>query len=104
MPYALTELSYLVAAVLFIIGLKWLSSPTTAVKGNRLSGVGMLIAIAVTLVDRQVVSYQVVALGLLVGSALGLWMARAVKMTQMPQMVALLNGLGGGASLLVAGA
>ena len=104
MPYALSELLYLVATILFILGLKWLSSPATAVRGNRLSGVGMLIAIVVTLFDRGILSYQVIGAGLLVGSALGLWLARSVKMTAMPQMVALLNGLGGGASLLVGGA
>ena len=104
MPGALAEILYLVAAVLFILGLKRLSSPGTAVNGNRLSAVGMLIAMVVTLFDRGIVSYSVIAAGLVVGSALGLWMARAVKMTAMPQMVALLNGFGGGASLLVGGA
>jgi NAD(P) transhydrogenase subunit beta len=104
MPFAVAELAYLVACILFIVGLKWLSSPATAVRGNRLSSVGMLIAIVVTLVDRQVLSYQVIAIGLLIGSVLGLWLARVVKMTQMPQMVALLNGLGGLASLLVGSA
>ena len=104
MPGALAEILYLVAAVCFIIGLKRLSSPGTAVNGNRLSAVGMLIAMVVTLFDRGIVSYSVIAAGLVVGSALGLWMARAVKMTAMPQMVALLNGFGGGASLLVGGA
>lgn len=104
MPAWLAQVSYLVAAVCFILGLKWLSSPATAVQGNRLSGAGMFIAIVVTLLDRQILSYQVIGAGLLVGSGLGLWMARSVKMTAMPQMVALLNGLGGGASLLVGGA
>jgi NAD(P) transhydrogenase subunit beta len=104
MSAAVVELLYLVAAVLFILGLKWLSSPATAVRGNRLSGVGMLIALVVTLFDRAIISYEVILAGLTVGTALGLWMARAVKMTSMPQMVALLNGLGGGASLLVGGA
>ena len=104
MSHTVTQLIYLVASVLFILGLKWLSSPATAVKGNRISGVGMLIAIVVTLLDQAIVTYQVIIAGLVVGSALGLWMAKAVKMTSMPQMVALLNGLGGGASLLVGGA
>jgi len=101
MPAWGAELFYLLAAVCFILGLKWLASPATAVRGVRLSSVGMLIAIAVTLLDRQIVSYGVIGGGLLVGSGVGLWMARSVKMTAMPQMVALLNGLGGGASLLV---
>ena len=103
-PHWLVELFYLLAAVLFVLGLRWLGSPTTAVKGNRWSAIGMLLAIVVTLADRAIVSYGVIAAGLVVGSALGLWLARTVKMTAMPQMVALLNGLGGGASLLVGGA
>jgi NAD(P) transhydrogenase subunit beta len=104
MPAWLAELAYLAAAVCFIYGLKWLSSPATAVRGNRLSAVGLLVAIAVTLVDRAIVTYGVIIAGLLVGSGLGLWLAQTVKMTAMPQMVALLNGLGGGASLLVGAA
>jgi len=104
MPPALAKLAYLVASVCFIIGLKWLSSPGTAVRGNRLSGVGMLIAVLVTLTNQAIVSYQVILAGLVVGGGLGLWMARTVQMTAMPQMVALLNGLGGGASLVVGAA
>ncbi|HEX6644898.1 MAG TPA: NAD(P)(+) transhydrogenase (Re/Si-specific) subunit beta [Gemmatimonadales bacterium] len=104
MPAGLTEILYLAAAVCFIIGLKRLSHPATAVSGNRISAVGMLIAIVVTLFDRAILSYQMIAVGMAVGGALGLWMARAVRMTAMPQMVALLNGFGGGASLLVGGA
>jgi NAD(P) transhydrogenase subunit beta len=104
MSGSLIILIYLAAAVCFILGLKWLSSPATAVRGNRVSSVGMLVAILVTLADRGILSYTVIAAGLVVGSGLGLWMARTVKMTSMPQMVALLNGLGGGASLLVGGA
>ncbi len=103
MPAWIAELLYLVAAVCFIIGLRWLSSPATAVKGNRLSGAGMALAILVTLFDREIVSFPVIVAGVVVGGALGTWMARAVKMTAMPQMVALLNGFGGAASLLVGG-
>ena len=103
-PHWLVQLLYLAAAVLFVLGLKWLGSPGTAVKGNRWSAAGMLLAIVVTLADQAIVSYGVIAAGLVVGSGLGLWLARTVKMTAMPQMVALLNGLGGGASLLVGGA
>jgi len=98
------ELAYLVAAVLFIVGLKRLASPATARNGNFLSAVGMLIAIVATLFDRQIVSFQWIVVGGMIGSALGLWMARAVKMTAMPQMVGILNGFGGGASQLVAAA
>ena len=101
MPTPIANLLYLLASVLFITGLRRLSNPATAVSGNRLSSVGMLTAIVVTLLNQGILSYGVIAAGLLIGSALGLWMARAVRMTAMPQMVALLNGLGGGASLLV---
>ena len=101
---ALEQLLYLVAAVLFIVGLRRLGNPATARAGNMVSGLGMLLAIVVTLFDRAILSYTTIAAGILVGSVLGVWMARAVKMTSMPQMVALLNGLGGGASLLVSGA
>ena len=99
-----TTIAYLIASVLFILGLKRLGSPATARVGNAMSGVGMLIAIVVTLFDRAILSYGTIAAGLLVGSAIGLVMARTVKMTAMPQMVALLNGFGGGASLLVGSA
>lgn len=101
---AFIELAYLAAASLFIIGLKRLAAPTTARQGNFLSAVGMLVAIVATLCDRQIVSYQWIVVGGVIGSALGLWMARTVKMTAMPQMVGLLNGFGGGASQLVAAA
>jgi len=104
MSDALEQLLYLVAAVLFIVGLRRLGNPATARAGNMVSGLGMLLAIVVTLFDRAILSYTTIAAGILVGSVLGVWMARAVKMTSMPQMVALLNGLGGGASLLVSGA
>ncbi len=104
MTFALTQLTYLLASVCFIIGLRWLGSAATAVKGNRLSSLGMLIAIVVTLGDRGIVSYSVIAAGMLTGATIGLWGARTVKMTAMPQMVALLNGLGGGASLVVGSA
>ena len=101
---ALVAIVYLISAILFIIGLKRLGSPATAVQGNKLSGLGMLIAIVVTLFDRAILSYTVIAVGVVVGAAVGLWMARSVKMTDMPQMVALLNGFGGAASLTVGGA
>ncbi len=96
--------AYLVASVCFILGLKRLGSPATARAGNRLSGVGMLIAIAVTLFDSAILSYGTIIGGIVVGSAVGLIMARSVEMTSMPQMVALLNGFGGGASLFVGSA
>jgi NAD(P) transhydrogenase subunit beta len=104
MPHGLTDLAYLAAAACFILGLKWLSHPATAVRGMRISSLGMLAAIVVTLLDRAIVGYGVIMAGMITGSTIGLVAARAVKMTAMPQMVALLNGLGGGASLLVGGA
>ena len=104
MPGWLNQLLYLVSAVLFIIGLKRLGSPATARQGNMISGVGMLIAILVTLLDHAIVSYGVIVAGMVVGTALGVWQAYAVKMTAMPQMVALLNGFGGGASMIVGAA
>jgi NAD(P) transhydrogenase subunit beta len=96
------NLAYLVAAVLFILGLKGLSSPKTAPRGNLIGAVGMLIAILATLVDREVVSFGWIIAGMVVGSAIGAYIARTVKMTAMPEMVALLNGFGGAASLVVA--
>jgi NAD(P) transhydrogenase subunit beta len=101
---ALVELAYLLAAVFFILGLKWLSSPATARKGNALASVGMLIAVVVTLLDQSIVSYTGILIGILIGSAIGAFLAKTIKMTAMPQMVALLNGFGGGASVLVASA
>ena len=96
------ELSYLVAASLFILGLKKLGSPATARQGNLLAAVGMLLAVVATLLDRQVLNYQMILLGLIIGSVLGAIAAYKVQMTEMPQMVGLLNGLGGAASALVA--
>ncbi|MBL9148101.1 MAG: NAD(P)(+) transhydrogenase (Re/Si-specific) subunit beta [Phycisphaerae bacterium] len=99
-----TALAYLVASVCFILGLKMMSSPRTAVRGNMVGAVGMLIAVLVTLLDRGIIDWWVIIAGLLVGSALGVVLAVRVKMTSMPQMVAALNGLGGGASVCVAAA
>lgn len=96
------ELSYLVAASLFILGLKKLGSPATARQGNVIAAVGMLLAIVATLLDRQVLNYQMILVALAIGSVLGAIAAYKVQMTDMPQMVGLLNGLGGAASALVA--
>jgi NAD(P) transhydrogenase subunit beta len=93
---------YLIASVLFIMGLKLLSSPKTARRGNLYGATGMLIAIVVTLTDQRILDFSLIIAGLLVGSAIGLYLARAVPMTGMPQMVGVLNGFGGGASALVA--
>ncbi|MDB9512223.1 NAD(P)(+) transhydrogenase (Re/Si-specific) subunit beta [Kamptonema animale CS-326] len=96
------QLSYLVAASLFIIGLKQLGSPATARQGNVLAAIGMAIAIVGTLLERQVISYELIVVGIIAGSILGTIMAKTVAMTDMPQMVGLLNGFGGAASALVA--
>jgi NAD(P) transhydrogenase subunit beta len=101
---ALINLSYLAASALFVFCLKGLSHPRTAVRGNLLGALGMLLAVAVTLLDRQIVSFEVIFAGILFGSAVGAVFAVKVPMTAMPQMVALFNGFGGGASVLVAGA
>ena len=96
------QLTYLVASVFFIFGIKMLGSPKTARKGNLYSAVGMLMAIIVTLFDKQIINFEWIIIGVVVGSAIGTIFAVKVKMTGMPQMVGLLNGFGGGASLLVA--
>jgi NAD(P) transhydrogenase subunit beta len=98
----LIDLAYLAAAVLFILGLKRMSSPATARSGNLLGAIGMLIAILATLAERHVTAYTWIAVGLAAGAAAGVVLAKRVQMTAMPQMVALLNGSGGGASLIVA--
>ncbi len=95
------ELSYLIAASLFILGLKKLGSPATARQGNVIAAVGMLLAIVATLLDREVLNYQMILLGLVIGSVIGVISAYKVQMTEMPQMVGLLNGFGGAASALV---
>jgi NAD(P) transhydrogenase subunit beta len=99
---SLIELSYLVAAVLFIVGLKKLGSPATARNGNRIAAVGMLIAIVATLLHQNVLNYEMILVAIAIGSAIGALMANRVEMTAMPQMVGLLNGFGGAASALVA--
>ncbi|MBF2009137.1 MAG: NAD(P)(+) transhydrogenase (Re/Si-specific) subunit beta [Chlorogloeopsis fritschii C42_A2020_084] len=96
------QLTYLVAASLFILGLKKLGSPATARQGNVVAAVGMLLAIAATLLDQHVLNFEMILLGLAIGSVLGAIAAYKVQMTDMPQMVGLLNGLGGAASALVA--
>jgi NAD(P) transhydrogenase subunit beta len=100
----LAQAGYLVAAALFVLGLKGLARPRTAVRGNLLGAAGMLVAVVVTLTDRAIVSYTVLAAGLAIGAATGAVLAARVQMTGMPQLVALFNGFGGGASMLVGAA
>jgi len=98
----LISLSYIVASVLFIYGLKMLSSPATARRGNMISAFGMFIAVVVTLLDQHIIGYQWIILGVLIGATIGSIAAARVPMTSMPEFVALFNGFGGIASLLVA--
>jgi NAD(P) transhydrogenase subunit beta len=103
---SLIPLTYLIAAVTFVLGLKGLSGPKTAVNGNRIAAAGMLLAVGATFFDIEFQSYGTTGLiitvaGLVIGGAAGFTGARVVKMTAMPQMVALFNGAGGGAAALV---
>ncbi len=93
---------YIVAFALFIQGLRGLSGPTTAVRGNRIAAVGMAIAVIATLLNPGEGNWGLIALGIALGVAVGVPAARQVKMTAMPQMVALFNGVGGGAVAIIA--
>jgi NAD/NADP transhydrogenase beta subunit len=95
MPLSLVNLIYLLSASLFIIGLRGLAHPRTAVRGNMLGAIGMLLAVVVTLLDRQILGYEVIAAGLVIGSLLGTVLALRIKMTAMPQLVGMFNGFGG---------
>ena len=96
------DVLYIVAFSLFIQGLRGLSGPTTAVRGNRIAAVGMAIAVIATLLNPLEGNWGLIALGVALGTAVGVPAARQVKMTAMPQMVALFNGVGGGAVFLIA--
>jgi NAD(P) transhydrogenase subunit beta len=93
---------YIVAFSLFIYGMHLLNHPRTARRGNMVAAVGMAIAVTATLLKEEVGDYGLLALGVAVGTAVGVPAARNVKMTAMPQMVALFNGVGGGAVALIA--
>jgi H+-translocating NAD(P) transhydrogenase subunit beta len=105
-PLALSQtaidFTYLVAAVLLIIGIRRLSSPPTARSGNWVAAAGMAIALVFTLLDDDIDTYWLIAAGVAVGAVIGVVSARLVRMTAMPQMVALFNGVGGGAAALIA--
>ena len=102
MDSSVVKIAYLVSAALFIIGLRGMSHPRTAVRGNTLSALGMALALIVTLF--QVDSFGLLLVGLVIGSAVGAILAYKIQMTAMPELVALYNGFGGIASALVAGA
>jgi len=99
-----TNAAYIVAAVLFIVGLKQLGSPATARNGNRLSALAMLVAVVATIVGNDIASWEWILGGVIVGSGIGAISARQVQMTSMPQLVAVFNGFGGAASAVVAAA
>ena len=101
MSIELINIWYIVAAALFVFGLKQLGSPATAVRGNMLSSLGMLIAIVVTLFNAEIVSFTWILVAAAIGGIIGAVAAQKVAMTSMPEMVALFNGSGGIASLLV---
>src|SRR5947209_13540549 len=95
-------LAYLVTIIAFILALRFLSSPTTAPLGNRIGAAGMLIALGATFAQAHLHNYAWILIVMAVSAPIGAYAARAVKMTAMPQMVALFNGVGGGAAALVA--
>ena len=95
------DVLYIVAFSLFIQGLRGLAGPTTAVRGNRIAAVGMAIAVIATLLNPAEGNWGLIVLGMLLGTAVGVPAARNVRMTAMPQMVALFNGVGGGAVFLI---
>ncbi|HYR51923.1 MAG TPA: NAD(P)(+) transhydrogenase (Re/Si-specific) subunit beta, partial [Candidatus Dormibacteraeota bacterium] len=101
LPPNAIRVAYLIASVLFILGIKMLSSPRSARRGNTLASLGMLLAIVATLLDREIVSYGTILTGVVVGGVIGAVVARRVAMTAVPQMVALFNGSGGGAAAIV---
>ena len=99
-----TNLAYVLAAILFIMGIKRLSSPKTAQSGNTIASLGMLVAIIATIISFELLDFKLIAIGMIIGTIIGATFAIRVQMTQMPQMVAIFNGFGGGASALVAAA
>ena len=101
MSLELINVWYIVAAALFVFGLKQLGSPATAVRGNLLSAIGMLIAVVVTLFSQEILEFRWILVAAAVGALIGAVVAQRVAMTGMPEMVALFNGSGGVASLLV---
>ncbi len=96
------DVIYLISVIFFILGLKRLSSPRTARSGNIMSSFGMFLAILITLGAKEIISYEIIAIGIIIGAIIGVVMAKKVEMTSMPEMVALFNGFGGIASALVA--
>ncbi|HEY6896231.1 MAG TPA: NAD(P)(+) transhydrogenase (Re/Si-specific) subunit beta [Rhodocyclaceae bacterium] len=98
----LIQASYFVVAVLFILGLKAMSSPVTAKKGILWAGVGMVLATLITFATPQMANYLLMIVAIVIGGAVAWWAGKVVKMTDMPQMVAIYNGMGGGAAAAIA--
>jgi len=107
-----TNIAYVISAICFIMGIKMLSHPKSARKGNSIAAIGMLIAIIATLIHpdnylengKPLISFQLISIGVVIGAIIGGFAATKVEMTQMPQLVAIFNGFGGGASALIASA
>ncbi len=98
----LINASYFIVALLFILGLKGMSSPVTARRGILWAGAGMVLATLVTLGSPRMSNYTLMVIALAIGGGLSWWSGKRVKMTDMPQMVALYNGMGGGAAAAIA--
>ncbi len=96
------DVSYISASILFIFSVKALGSVKTARRGNLIASLGMLLAVIITVLDQNIINYQMIAIAVVIGSVIGAVMAQRVKMTAMPQLVAIFNGLGGIASAFVA--
>jgi len=103
-PEIWIKLIYLISAIFFIFGLKRLSHPSTARQGNLLAALGMFVAVLVTLINQELLQIELILVALVLGALIGVVLAQRIKMTAMPQLVAIFNGLGGGGSALVAGA
>ena len=97
-----SNIAYVLASVFFILGIKKLSHPKTARSGNSIATFGMFIAIIATLISYDQLDFQMIGIGIIIGALIGVIFATKVEMTQMPQMVAIFNGFGGGASALIA--
>ncbi|HET8524316.1 MAG TPA: NAD(P)(+) transhydrogenase (Re/Si-specific) subunit beta, partial [Thermomicrobiales bacterium] len=99
---AIVDLAYFAAAICFIIGLKFLSTPNRARRGNQIAAAGMAVAIVATFISREVSqNYILIIVGIIIGAGVSSYASRIVKMTAMPQMVAIFNGMGGGTAALV---
>lgn len=97
----LTNFAYIISSILFALGLRFLGSPVSARKGNTLSALGMLIAVVATMANGEIINYQWIIVGIIIGAVLGALVAYKAAMTQMPEMIALLHGCGALASVFV---